>query len=135
MSYTHLTKTELIFIENYHAIGMKGRQIAEKLRRGHEAIYRVLRQLNAGKTAIDIYIQYKKNKQRCGRKPIQLPQDEIDYINEKVDEEWTPDVIIGRKERPISCSMKTLYRMFERGAFRSEEHTSELQSRFDLVCR
>src|SRR5690625_2994236 len=121
MSYTHLTKTELIFIEKYHAIGMKGRQIAEKLRRGHEAIYRVLRQLKAGKTAIEIYIQYKKNKQKCGRKPIQLSQDEIDYINKKVDEDWTPDIIIGRKERPISCGMKTLYRMFEKGIFCQEK--------------
>src|SRR5699024_2824932 len=123
MSYTHLTKTELIFIENYHAIGMKGRQIAKKLRRGHEAIYRVLRQLKVGKTAIEIYSQYKKNKQNCGRKPIQLTQDEIDYINDKVNEDWTPDVIIGRKERPISCGMKTLYRMFEKGIFCQEKLT------------
>lgn len=117
MSYTHLTKTELIFIKKYHAIGMKGRQIAENLRRGHEAIYRVIRQLKAGKTAIEIYIQYKKNKQECGRKPIHLPQDEIDYVNDKVDEGWTPDVIVGRKEKSISCDMRTLYRMFEKGVF------------------
>ena len=25
---------------------------------------------------------------------------------------WTPDTIIGRAERTISCSMRTLYRMF-----------------------
>src|SRR5699024_211564 len=105
----------------YFAIHLKGRQIAEKLQRGHEAIYRVIRQLKAGKTAIEIYSQYKENKQKCGRKPIQLPQDEIDYINEKVEEGWTPDIIIGRKERPISCSMKTLYRLFDKGIFSQEK--------------
>lgn len=120
MSYTHLTKTELIFIEEYHAFGLKGREIARKLHRGHEAVYRIIRQIKAGKTAIDIYLGYKENKQKCGRKPIQLPQDEIDYINEKVTEGWTPDVIIGRKERHISCGMKTLYRMFEKGVFNQE---------------
>src|SRR5699024_10082685 len=65
-------------------------------------------------------LRYKENKQKCGRKPIQLPQDEIDYINEKVTEGWTPDAIIGRKERHISCGMKTLYRMFEKGVFNQE---------------
>src|SRR5690625_4707998 len=111
MSYTHLTKTELIFIEEYYTIGFKGRQIAEKLQRGHESIYRVIRQLKEGKTAIDIYHQYKKNKQKCERKPIQLPQEEIDHINEKLEQGWTPDVIIRRKEKHIYCSMKTLYQM------------------------
>ncbi|GAA4063792.1 IS30 family transposase [Amphibacillus indicireducens] len=117
MSYTHLTKTELIFIEEYYSIGLKGRQIAEKLNRGHEAIYRVIRQLKDGKTAIEIYLDYKKNKQKCGRKPIQLTQDEMEHINQKVAEGWTPDVIIGRKEKTISCGMKTLYRLFEKGIF------------------
>ena len=30
---------------------------------------------------------------------------------------WTPDTIIGRGEHHISCSMRTLYRMFNRGEF------------------
>lgn len=121
MSYTHLTRTELIFIEEYFTIGLNGREIAEKLKRGHEAVYRVIRQLKKGKTAIEFYLEYKKNKQNCGRKPIQLPQDEIDYINEKVSEGWTPDVIIGRQEKMISCGMKTLYRLFEKGTFSQEK--------------
>src|SRR5690625_1677661 len=121
MSYTHLTKTELIFIEKYFEVGLKGRQIAEKLQRGHESIYRVIRQLKEGKTVIEIYRQYKKNKQKCGSKPIQLPQGEINYINKKLDEDWNPDVIIGRKEEPISCSTKTLYRMFKKGIFNQEK--------------
>lgn len=117
MSYTHLTKTEIIFIEEYFTLGLKGRTIAKRLQRGHEAVYRIIRQLKAGKTAIEIYQEYVENKQNCGRKAIVLPQDEIDYINEKLADDWTPDVIIGRKEKTISCSMKTLYRQFEKGIF------------------
>src|SRR5699024_11662535 len=36
---------------------------------------------------------------------------------EKVRDGWTPDVIIGRNERAISCSMRTLYRKFALGEF------------------
>lgn len=121
MSYTHLTKTEIIFIEEYFLIGLKGREIAKRLQRGHEAVYRIIRKLKAGKTAVEIYLAYVQNKRNCGRKAIVLPQDEIDYINEKLADDWTPDVIIGRKEKPISCSMKTLYRQFEQGIFNQDK--------------
>lgn len=117
MSYTHLTKTELVFIEEYHEFGLSGRKIAEKLKRGHEAIYRVIRQLKQGFTAIEIHLKYQSNKAKCGRRTIQLPPDEKGYIKEKISAGWTPDVIIGRNERPISCSMRTLYRKFKSGEF------------------
>src|SRR5690625_69374 len=120
MSYTHLTKTELVFIEEYHNFGLSGRKIAKKLRRGHEAIYRVIRRLKQGLTAVDVYRQYKKNKSNCGRKRIELPPDEKKYINKKVNKGWTPDVIIGRKEKTISCSMRTLYRRFSEGEFNQQ---------------
>lgn len=120
MSYTHLTKTELVFIEEYHDFGLSGRKIAKKLKRGHEAIYRVIRQLKKGLKAIDIYRQYRKNKSKCGRKRIVLPPDEKKYIKKKVSKGWTPDVIIGRKEKPISCSMRTLYRRFSEGEFNQQ---------------
>ena len=48
MSYTHLTKTELVSIEEYHEIGLTGRKIAKKLTRVHETIYCVIRQLKKG---------------------------------------------------------------------------------------
>ncbi len=32
----------------------------------------------------------------------------------KVSLGWTPDTIIGRNEKHISCSMRTLYRIFKR---------------------
>src|SRR5699024_12296066 len=101
MSYTYLTKTELVFREEYHEIGLTGRKIAKKLTRSHEAIYRVIRQLKKGLNAIDIFRQYRRNKSNCGRKKITLSSDEKEYINKKVQEGWTPDVIVGRQEKPI----------------------------------
>lgn len=46
-----------------------------------------------------------------------MPKKEQEYVKEKVSLGWTPDVIIGRAEQPISCSMRTLYRRFEDGYF------------------
>ena len=121
MSYTHLTKTELVFIEEYHEFGLKGRKIAARLGRGHEAVYRVIRQLKKGFTAIDVHLQYLTNKAKCGRKKISLTTAETEHINEKVSEGWTPDVIVGRQEKPVSCSMRTLYRKFQSGEFNQQE--------------
>ena len=61
-----------------------------------------------------LYIFYYFNTS-FNRKAIQLPTDEVTYIKAKVAQGWTPDTIMGRAERPLSCSMRTLYRLFERG--------------------
>src|SRR5690625_6486914 len=73
--------------------------------------------MKKGLNAIDVHLKYKSNKAKCGRKKIQLKPDEKTYIKEKVRDGWTPDVIIGRNERAISCSMRTLYRKFALGEF------------------
>ncbi|MFN6629566.1 IS30-like element IS6770 family transposase, partial [Enterococcus faecalis] len=85
--------------------------------RAIQTIYNVVNKFKQGKTALDYWHQYKENKKKCGRKVIQLPAHEVDYIKEKVTLGWTPDVIIGRKERPVSCGMRTLYRLFSKGIF------------------
>jgi len=41
------------------------------MKRSHETIYRIVRQLNKGFTAIDIHLQYQANKARCDCKKIQ----------------------------------------------------------------
>lgn len=73
-----------------------------------------------GCTALDIYLTYKENKSNCGYRKIELPSCEIDYINEKTRQDWTPDVIMGRNEKSISCSTSTLYRLFKSGVFNQE---------------
>ena len=73
--------------------------------------------MDTGKTIAQYLKQYQRNKRRCGRKPMTLPDDEVSYITKQVSQGWTPDTIIGRSEKKISCSMRTLYRMFARGQY------------------
>ena len=117
MTYKHLTTRELTLIANFWHQGTKAYQTAKLLKRSQETIYRVYRFLDSGKTIAQYLKAYQRNKQRCGRKQAQLAKDEISYINEQVKAGWTPDTIIGRAERTISCSMRTLYRMFARGQY------------------
>ena len=117
MTYKHLTTRELTLIANFWHQGTKAYQAAKLLKRSQETIYRVYRFLDSGKTIAQYLKAYQRNKQRCGRKQAQLAKDEISYINEQVKAGWTPDTIIGRAERTISCSMGTLYRMFARGQY------------------
>lgn len=117
MTYSHLTTAELTTIANFFTQGTKAYKVAQMLKRSVEMIYRVYRYLKTGATIVDYQQQYISNKKRCGRKLAQLPQDEVVYINEMVAQGWTPDTIIGRGDRSISCNRRTLYRMFKRGQF------------------
>lgn len=117
MTYKHLTIGELTMIESYFLQDVKPTEIAKRMKRAVQTIYTVVNQFKLGTTALEYWNQYKENKKKCGRKNIQLPTHEIDYIKEKVSLGWTPDVIIGRQEKHISCSMKTLYRLFYKGIF------------------
>ena len=117
MTYKHLTTRELTLIANFWHQGTKAYQAAKLLKRSQETIYRVYRFLDSGKTIAQYLKAYQRNKQRCGRKQAQLAKDEISYINEQVKAGWTPDTIIGRAQRTISSSLRTLYRMFARGQY------------------
>lgn len=66
---------------------------------------------------LDYYRQYKQNKSRCGRRSTVLSDEQSTYVQEKVAQGWSPDVIIGRSEMKLDCSVCTLYRMFQTGAF------------------
>ncbi|MFB5296930.1 IS30-like element IS1252 family transposase [Enterococcus faecalis] len=117
MTYTHLTTDELVMIESYYHQNIKIVKIAEYLKRSRTPIYNVINFLKEGHTALEYYQQYKENKKRCGRRNIVLPKKQQSYIKEKIAQGWTPDVIIGRKEKPISCSVRTLYRQFKEKVF------------------
>ena len=114
MTYKHLTTRELTLIADFGYQGTKAYQAAKLLKRSQETIYRIYRFLDTGKTIEQYLKAYQRNKQRCGRKRTQLSKNEISYINEQVKVGWTPDTIVGRVERTISCSRRTLYRMFAR---------------------
>ena len=117
MTYHHLTIDELTMIANFRDQGVKAYRAAKLLHRSLETVYRVYRFLAAGHTLQEYCQHYRKNKAHCGRKAIQLPTDEATYIKAKVAQDRTPDTIMGRAEQPLSCSMRTLYRLFERGTF------------------
>lgn len=117
MTYTHLTTEELVMIEAYFHQKISVLKIATYIGRSRQTIHNVVTFLRKGYTALGYFKQYKENKKRCGRHPITLPNDQQEYIQKMVAQGWTPDVIIGRAERFIACSSRTLYRQFKQGFF------------------
>ncbi|WP_339099578.1 integrase [Enterococcus sp. DIV0840] len=117
MTYTHLTSNELVMIEAYFNMSQPVTMVSKTLNRSRQTIYNVYNFLKQGKSICDYYQQYKENKTRCGRQPISLPTEQHDYLQTMVAQGWTPDVIIGRAEFPISCSVRTLYRQFKANQF------------------
>lgn len=113
MTYTHLTTNELVMIEAYFNMHQSVTVVAKTSNRSIQTIYNVYNFLKQGQSIHDYYQQYQKNKTRCGRRPICLPAEQDAYIRNKVAQGWTPDVIIGRAEFSISCSVRTLYRKFK----------------------
>ncbi len=83
------------------------------LKRARQTVYNVLNWLKEGHSIQEYYRRYNANKRRCGAKKVQLSPQEIAYVQKKVSQGWTPDVIIGRKERPLPLSMRTFYRRFQ----------------------
>ncbi|SIO24098.1 Transposase and inactivated derivatives, IS30 family [Carnobacterium alterfunditum] len=104
-------------IESYYHKNISVAKIAIYLNRTRTPIYTVINFLKEGHTALEYYQQYKENKKRCGRHRIVLPKKQQAYIKDKVAQGWTPDVIIGRAEEPIKCSVRTLYRQFKEKIF------------------
>ncbi|WP_046041303.1 IS30 family transposase [Lactiplantibacillus plantarum] len=117
MTYTHLTIDELTTIYSFWKLNKKAYRVAPALHRSAETVYRIYRFLDAGGTLIDYQQHYRRHKQHCGRKPIQLAPDELVYIQAKIQAGWQPDTIINRHERSFSCGARTLYRIFKRDAF------------------
>lgn len=117
MTYTHLSTDELVIIESYFHQNASVSKISEQIGRARQTVHNVVTFLKDGHTALDFYKRYQANKQRCGRKQTVLSNDQRAYVAEKVAQGWTPDVIVGRREQPINCSSRTLYRMFKRKDF------------------
>ena len=119
MTYAYLTTDELVLIESYYHQSRKVGFVAEYLKWSRQTIYNVYNALAEGMFLLDYCQIYKMNKKKCGRRPISLSDNETEYIQKKVVQGWTPDVIVGRAEFPISCSVRMLYRKFKQGHFDS----------------
>ncbi|MDN5945730.1 MAG: IS30 family transposase [Lactiplantibacillus plantarum] len=108
---------ELTTIYSFWKLNKKAYRVAPALHRSAETVYRIYRFLDAGGTLIDYQQHYRRHKQHCGRKPIQLAPDELVYIQAKIQAGWQPDTIINRHERSFSCGVRTLYRIFKHDVF------------------
>lgn len=117
MTYTDLTIDELTTIYSFWKLNTRAYRVVPAFHRSTETIYHIYCFLNAGGTIIDYQCRYRRHKQHCGRKPIQLAPDELAYIQAKTLAGWQPDTIINRQERFFSCGVRTLYRIFKRGVF------------------
>lgn len=84
MTYKHLTTRELTLIAEFYRQDTRAYRVAKSLKRSAETIYRVYRYLDTGKTITQYLKQYQRNKRRCGRKPMTLPDDEVSYITKQV---------------------------------------------------
>lgn len=124
MTYTHLTTDELVIIESYFKNNQSVAKTAQCLGRARQMIHNVYQFLKTGATILNYYQQYKENKKRCGRRSIALPEEQKEYVQKRVVQGWTPDVIVGRSEMKLDCSVRTLYRMFQTGAVYMSESRS-----------
>ena len=121
MTYTHLTTNELVMIEAYYQENIKVSDIVTSLGRSKQTIYNVINYLKEGHSAYDYYNRYKINKKRCGRNKTSLTQSEKDFIQTHLEQNWSLDVIKGTYPDRVSCSMRTLYRLADRGILKKED--------------
>ncbi|MGT2774522.1 IS30 family transposase [Streptococcus hyovaginalis] len=121
MTYLHLTTNELVTIEAYYQEGTTVTDIMKALGRSKQTVYHVINFLKDGHSAYDYYEHYKANKKRCGRRKTSLSQAEKDFIQTRLDQSFSLDVIKGTYPDKISCSMRTLYRLADRSMFKKED--------------
>ena len=107
-------------IEAYYKESLKVTDIAKALGRSKQTTYNVLNYLKEEHSAYDYYKRYKVNKKRCARNKTSLTQAEKDYIQTHLDLSWSLDVIKGVYPDRISCSMRTLFQLADRGIFKKE---------------
>ena len=80
MTYTHLTSNELAMIEAYYNNHQSVAKTAVLLNRSRQTIHKVYQFFKTGHNALDYFNQYKKNKTRCGRRPIVLSDEQTEYF-------------------------------------------------------
>ena len=108
-------------IEAYYQENLKVSGIATTLGWSKQTIYNVINYLKEGHSAYDYYNRYKVNKKRCGRNKTSLTQSEKDFIQTHLEQNWSFDVIKGTYPDRVSCSMRTLYRLADRGIIKKED--------------
>ena len=108
-------------IKAYFQENIKVLDIANSLGRSKQTIYNVINYLKEGHSAYDYYKRYKVNKNRCRRNKTSLSQAEKNFIQTHLDLSWSLDILKGTYPDRVSCSMRTLYRLADRGIFKKED--------------
>ena len=108
-------------IKAYFQENIKVLDIANSLGRSKQTINNVINYLKEGHSAYDYYKRYKVYKNRCGRNKTSLSQAEKNFIQTHLDLSWSLDFINRAHPDRISCSMRTLYRLADRGIFKKED--------------
>ncbi len=118
MLQEHITIEQLISIQIYQNFKINALQCSKMMGIGKDKAYRYYKLFKEGLKPLEIYLQYKNNKSKCGRKKRVLSKEKIETVNDLVDNDWSLDSICGRDkltEASERCSTKTLYRMVEDG--------------------
>ena len=84
MTYNHLTSNELAMIEAYYNNHQSVAKTAWLLNRSRQTIHKVYQFFKTGHNALYYLNQYKKNKTRCGRRPIVLSDEQTEYIQKRL---------------------------------------------------
>ncbi|WP_438836439.1 IS30 family transposase [Streptococcus pluranimalium] len=108
-------------IEAYYREGATVSAIVASLERSKQTIHKVINFLKAGHSAYEYYEHYKANKKRCGRLKTQLANSVKVFIQNYLERDWSLEVIKGTYPDKIPCSMRTLYRLVDRGIFNKED--------------
>ena len=110
MTYTHLTTNELVMIEAHYQENIKVSDIANALERSKQTIYTVINYLKEGYSTYDYITDINpiRNAVAGKNKPFAI-------IQSHLEQNWSLDVIKGTYLDRISCSMRTLYRLTDRG--------------------
>lgn len=85
---------------------------------GKDKVYKYYRLLKEGFSVEEIYITYKQNKQRCGRKEITLSEQKLKEVHDLLNQGWSLDAIAGRDQLIAAkekVSTKTLYKLVKQG--------------------
>ncbi len=122
MFYHHLTIEERICISKMSRQGDSFREIARVLGRNPSTISREYhRNFNdQSDFGPDYYPNtaqwfYKKRKKLCHKTAAHVSNEVLEYIEEKLNETWSPEQIVGYKTELKLPSFKTIYRWIDQG--------------------
>lgn len=122
MNYKHITTNERCCMANFLSLGWSLRKIAKHLNRNVSTISREIKRnsTNSKYLAHVACANYIKNRENCGAKGKTNNIELIKYIEEKLEQTWSPEQIAGRlrldypNDKSMKVGFKTIYRWIYR---------------------